>query len=327
MKGIILCASILTVFANPIENILKHPVCGCSRNHLTDDSGKSAVAFPYLPRCNPPHRSVTMEPFTPFAGPCANGLPPWHHFDRPFNDDSGYASGDSDSAPFLSSDPDNDHEYTNQVPPWMQRHRTAAFASAPWSHPVALTACHPFHDSFSDSYDLPHPLPFEEPPNDHVSSSQPQPPPSYHRREVYDRGPGHMASRSDPEEKTSSSPLDFEEHRARIPDAPSSLGNRTDHHPPSPNPLRLDFSSPDVKTEALYPLPSITSARPYDEEGYPTPCSAPPRPQCQHRSASHDAQLYPERTALEKDRRALRKREKSLSQREGGGSCPSSAGP
>lgn len=312
MKAIILCASILTVFANPIENISKHPVCGCSHNQLTDDSGKSAVACPYLPRCNPPHCSVTMEPFTPFAGPCANGLPPWHHFDRPFNDDSGYASEDSDSAPFLSLDPANDHEYTNQVNhglPWMQRHRTAALISAPWSHPVSLRACHPFHDLFSDSYDLPQPLPFEEPPNDHVSSSQPQPPPSYHGREVIDRGPGHTASPWDLEEKTSSSPLDFAEHRARIPDAPSSLSkSETAHRPPSPNPLRLDFSSPDVKTEALYPLPSITSARPHDEEGYPMPRSAPPRPHCQYRSARHDAaawrQLYHERTQLEKDRRA-----------------------
>lgn len=313
------------------RNILKHPVCGSSRNQLTDDSGKSAVAFPYLPRCNPPHRSVTMEPFTPFAGPCANGLPPWHHtghFDPPFNDDSGYASEDSDSAPFLSLDPDNDHEYTNQVNhglPWIQRHRTAAFVSAPWSHPVAFRACHPFQESFSDSYDLPQPLPFEEQPNDYVSSSQLQPPPSYHRREVFDRGPGHMASRWDLEEKTSSSPPDFEEHRARIPDAISSLSNRvrceTDHHPSSPNPLRHDISSPEVKTEALHSLAPITSARPYDEEGYSMPCSARPRPQCQHRSSSHDAQLaaawrqlYQERTELEKDRRALRKREMSLLQ-------------
>ena len=263
-----------------------------------------------------------MEPFTPVAGPCANGLPPWHHtghFDRPFNDDSGYASEDSDSAPFLSSDPDRDHGYTNQVDhglPWMQRHRTAAVVSAPWSHPVALRACHPFQDSFSDSYDLPQPLPFEQQPNDYVSSSQLQPPTSYHRREAFDRGPGHMASRRDLDEKTSSSPLDFEEHKARIPDALSSLSNRihseTDHHPPSPNSLR---PSPEVKTEALYPLASITSARPYDEEGYSMPTASMSTSLCKPRRTTQLAaawrQLYVSRA------HGARERQKRFEEEEG----------
>ena len=302
-----------------------------------DGPGKPTVAFPYLPRCNPTHRSVTMEPSTAFAGPYANGLPPWHHtgyLDRPFNDDSGYASEDSDSTPFLSSDPDHDHEYTNPVNhglPWMQRHCAAAFVSAQWSHPVAFRAWPPFHDPFNDSsrtYDLPQALPFEEQPNNYELGSRLKPTTSYNRREILDRGPGHTTSPWDLEEKIW--PLDFEEHRARVPDALPSLSNRviqseTYHYPPSPNSLRHNSPSPEVKLETSESLNSITSAQSDDRNGNLMPSSAQPRPQCQHRYSSHDAQLaaawrqlYQERTELDKDRRALRKREKSLLRRREG---------
>ena len=271
-----------------------------------------------------------MEPFTPFAGPCANGLPPWHHsghLDHPVNDDSGYATEDSDSAPFLPLDPDNDHEYTSHVNhglPWMQRHRAAAFVSARWSHPVAFRACPPFHDSFNDSsrtYDLPQPLPFEEQPINYVSGSRLKPTTSYNL-ELFEREPGQTASCWDLEEKAS--PLDFEEHRARVPDALPSLSDRviqseTDHYPFPPNSLRHDFASPKVKFEALQSLGSITSTQLDDRNGNLMSSSARPRPQCQHQYSGHDAQLaaawrqlYQERTELEKDRRALRKKEKSL---------------
>ena len=302
-----------------------------------DDPGKPTVAIPYLPRYNPTHCSVTMEPSTAFAGPYANGLPPWHHtgyLDRPFNDDSGYASEDSDSTPFLSLDPDNDHEYSSHVnhgSPWMQRPRAAAFVSAQWSHPVAFRACPPFHDSFSDSskiYDLPQALPFEEQPMNYELGSRAKPTTSYNRHEIFDREPDHTASWWDLEEKAS--PLGFEEHRARVPDALPSLSDRviqseTDHYPVPPNSLRHNSQNPEVKLEVLQSLGPITSARPDDRNGNMMPSSAQPRPQCQYQYPSHDAQLaaawrqlYQERTELEKDRRALRKREKSLLQREEG---------
>lgn len=66
-----------------------------------------------------------MTFFTPFAAPYVNGPPPWHHgghFDRPFHDDSGYASEDSDSVPLSSLDPDSFYEGTDQYPPWTRRH-------------------------------------------------------------------------------------------------------------------------------------------------------------------------------------------------------------
>ena len=293
-----------------------------------------------------------MEPFPPFAAPYANGLPPWDrsgHFDRPLDDDSGYASDDSDSAPFLSLDPDNSDDYTNHInhaPPWMQRHQpAAAIVSAQWSRPVAFSACHGFHDSSSDSsrtYGLPQALPFEEQqPNNYELGSRLKPTTttSYNRRgEIFDRETfGHTAPHWDLfEEKTS--PLDVEEHKSRVPDTLPSLSNRiikneTEHYPPSPNPNPLvpNAPIPEIESEDSQSLGSITSTQPDNWNGNGNgngnmlPSTTRPRSQCHNQyysSSSHDAELtaawralYRERRELENDRRVLmrkRKREKSL---------------
>ena len=49
-----------------------------------------------------------MEPVTPGTSFCATGPPSWHH------NDSGYASEDSDSLPFVPLDSDNPHSETGQ---------------------------------------------------------------------------------------------------------------------------------------------------------------------------------------------------------------------
>lgn len=186
-----------------------------------------------------------MAFFTPFAAPYVNGPPPWlhgGHFDRPFHDDSGYASEDSDSVPLSSLDPDSlyeDNDPLDQYPPWTGRHRAAAFVDAQCSRPVAFRTCNPLHDPCNDShrtYDLPPSLPFEQ--QQHRYNNHPDPwldptTTSYHR-EHFGREP---AFRRDL--RATAPPLDIEEHRSRVPDTLPPLDNRveseseTEHSPPS----------------------------------------------------------------------------------------------
>lgn len=266
-----------------------------------------------------------MEPFTPFASPYANALPSWHHgghFDRSSHDDSGYASDDSDSVSFLSLDPVDFYGNTDQVDHKFSRtwrHRAAAFVNAQWSRPAPSRACHPLHDSFNEgwrTYALPQPLAFEQHHNKIESGPRPQPTTLYNR-ENFGREPGHIASEWNLEDSVS--PLDFEEHRARVPDALPSLSNRieseTDHFPPRSS--SLGSPSPEAELNAPISKGSTTSAQPSQR----TESSMRPSARClgQDQSPNHDAQLaaawqqlYQDRTELEKERRALSKKEESL---------------
>ena len=268
-----------------------------------------------------------MEPSTPFAGPDATSRPSWHHgghFDHSFHDDSGYASEDSDSVPSLSPDPDIFHEdidQFDQAPPWTPPHRAAAFVNAQWSRPAACRTCHPIHDSFDDSwraYELPHPLPFEQQRNKCESGSWLKPS-TCHNRGICGRRPGFTASRwDDPEEDIS--PLDFEEHRARVPYTLPSFGNRieseTEQSSPSSSSIRHNISSLEVSSKAppseSLPKPSQPDPRTKN------PMHSPPQRQCQFQPSSHDAQLaaawqqlYQERMELDKEKNALKQNQKS----------------
>ncbi|CAF9924904.1 MAG: hypothetical protein ALECFALPRED_002861 [Alectoria fallacina] len=268
-----------------------------------------------------------MEPLTPFAGPCANGLSPWHHgghTDRSFQDDSGYASEDSDFVPFPfpfpSPDPDHNLEHVDQVNddlPSGRRHRAAAFVNAQWSHPTAFRVCHPVNNSLNDNwrrYDLPQPLAFEQQRNNYESGSRLKPT-ACSNRESFGREPGHTASR-----------WDLEAHRAYVPETLQSLCNRveseTDGSSLSSSSIRHGSLSSDAKGKAPQPRGSTASAQHGGRTELSMQSSA--RRPLQRRSSGHDArlaaawqQLYQDRTELEKERRALTKKGKSLLKRKG----------
>ena len=268
-----------------------------------------------------------MDHFTPFASPYANVPPSWHHgahFDSSaFHDDSGYASEDYEFLPFLSLDPDKIHFDNNQVDrdfPRARHHRAAAFVNAQWSHPTASRAYQPSHDPLNDSwrtYDLPQPLSFEQQRNNYASGSRLKPA-TFYNPENFGPEHGRTPSRWDLEENTS--PLDFEEHRARVPNTLPSLSNRieseTDRSSSSSGSIRHGFHSPKAKSKDPQFRGSPTSAEPHHRTTHSVRSSA--RSQRQHQSPSRDAQLaiawqqlYQERTEFEKEKRALRKKKKA----------------
>lgn len=240
-----------------------------------------------------------MEPFTPFASLYANGPPPWHHggrFDRSFHDDSGYASEDSDVVQFSSSDPAHILEETDQAnrdSHRTRRHRAAALVNAQWSRPAAFRACRPLDDSFNDNqrtYDLPQPLSFEQQRNDYGPGPRLRPT-AFYDREDFCREASHTASRWDHEENIP--PLNFEEHRARVPDDLLSLGNRieseTDTSSPSSSSIRHGSPSPEAKSKAPQSRASTTFAQPGHRSESSMRSSA--RRQRQDQSSSRDVQL------------------------------------
>lgn len=268
-----------------------------------------------------------METFTPFARPYANDLPSWHHgghSDRSFHDDSGYASEDPDILPYPSLDSNhiyNDTDQVNHDATRMRRHRAAAFVNAQWSRPAASRACHPFGDPVNDdprTHGLPQPLAFEQQRNNYESGSRLKPT-DFYNRENFGRGPDHKGSWWDFEEKIP--PLDFEEHRARVPDTLPPLSNRieseTDRSSASSSSIRHGSPSPEAKQKASQSRGFTISA----QTGHRTESSmrSSARRQRQTQSPSHDAQLaaawqhlYEERTKLEKEKKGLRKKEKYL---------------
>ncbi len=240
-----------------------------------------------------------MDHFTPFASPYASVPHSWHHgghFDSSyFHDDSGYASEDYEYLPFISLDPDKTYFDNNQVDrdfPRTRHHRAAAFVNAQWSHPTASRAYHPSHDPLNDSwrtYDLPQPLSFEQQCTNYASGSRPKPA-AFYNPENLGR---HTASRWDSEENIS--PLDFEEHRARVPDTLPSLSNRieseTDRSSSSSSSgsVRHGFHSPKAKAKAPHFRGSPKPAEPRHRTKHSVRSSA--RSQRQHQSPSRDAQL------------------------------------
>ncbi|KAF6238902.1 hypothetical protein HO173_002774 [Letharia columbiana] len=161
-------------------------------------------------------------------------------------------------------------------------------------------------------YDLPQPLPFEEQRYIYDSGSRLRPT-AFYDRENFGREPGHAASWWGSEESIPA--LEFEEHRARVPDALPSLNNRiesgTDRSSPSSISTRHGSRSPE---EASQSGGSTTSTQP-DRRTQSSMRSSARRPR-RNQSSSRDAQLaaawqqlYHERTELEKERRALSKKE------------------
>ena len=272
-----------------------------------------------------------MDRSTHFASPLSNSPPSWHHgghFDPSPLNDSGYASEEYDFMPFLVIEPDNtygDDDHAGRDSPRTRRRLpAAAFINAQWSHPATSRANHHFHDSLNDSwrtYDLLQPLPFEQERNNYASGSRLKPTTSY-SHENFGREHGHTASRWDLEEN--SPPLNFEEHRARVPDTLPSLRDRieseTDHSSTSSSSSQQGSRSLEVKSNAPQSRGSTKSAQPsHSTQSSMRPSS---RRQRQSQSSSRDAQLvaawqqlYQERMKIEKERRALRKKEMSLLQR------------
>lgn len=272
-----------------------------------------------------------MEPFSPFTSPDVNGLPSWHHgghVDRSFNDDSGYASEDPDSVPSLSSNPDIIYRSTDQVGRGSFRtrhHRAAAFVNAQWSPPAAFRAGPLFQGPFKDNWRsccLPPPLSFEQQRNDYEAGSGVRST-AFHNSENFHRERGRPASWYTSGEHVS--PLDFDKHKARVPNTLPSLNSRiqneTDRPSLSSSSIRHGSPSPEVIPEALqFRGPTTPGQHVHRGESSMRPSA---RYQRQHRSSSHDAQLaaawqqlYQERTELDKEQRALkRKKERSLLQR------------
>ena len=261
-----------------------------------------------------------MEPFTPFASPYANGPPPWHHggrFDRSFHDDSGYASEDSDIVQFSSSDPAHILEGTDQAnrdSHRTRRHRAAAFVNAQWSRPAAFRAFRPLDDSINDNpYDLPQPLSFEQQRNDYETGPRLMPT-AFYNREDFGREAGHTAPRWDHEENIP--PLNFEEHRARVPDDLPSLSNRIESETEtcslSSSSTRHESPSPEAKLNTPQFRASTTFAQPGPRTESSMRWSA--RRPCRDEPPSRDVQLatawrqlHQERTDFENEKRAVRK--------------------
>ena len=323
----------LALFANPIKIAFKIPVCGCHGNQITSGSGKPIAAFIFFIREKLilfAQSVLNMEHSTSFTSPHANGPPSWHrgkHLDRSVRDDSGHASEDSDSVPFLSLDASGASRDTDQSDhdlPGPRPHGAAAFINAQWSRPAVFRACRPFHDSPNNSwciYDLSQPLSFEQQRNSYEPGSR-LPLTISSNREDVGREPCSTPLEWHFEEYMS--PLDFEKHGARVPNALPSLSSRieseTEHSSLSMSSIRQDYPIPEVELTTPQFTGSTMSARPdYKTE---TPMRSSARRQGQHQSSSHDAQLaaawqqlYHERTELKNDKRALRKKEKSLLQR------------
>ena len=269
-----------------------------------------------------------MEPFTPSASANASIPSSWHHgghFGPSFHD-SAYAREDSDSVPLLLSDPSKTYGGTNQVhriSPRTRHHRAAAFVSAQLSHPAASRACHLSHDSFTCSrrtHDL-QPRAFEQHHGNDESGSYLQPTASYNQ-ENFGREPGHIAFRSGVEENIS--PLDFEEHRVRVPHTLVSLSNRTegetDHPLHSSTSIRHGSVTPDIDLKAAQSRSTIKPTEPgYRSDDSVRSSARRPRqnqlPRGDAQLAAAWQQLYQERTELEKERRDLRKKEKSFLRR------------
>lgn len=303
------------------RNKLKHPVCGCCRNQLNGGSGKLTAVFTFFIRGILLLIAQPVSDMEPFASAYANRLPSWHyggHFDRSFHNDSAYASEDCDFVPFPSLDLNQIYEDTDEVDrdsPRTRRHRAAAIVNAQWSRPAVSGARHPLDDSFDDNwriYDLPQPLPFEEQRYIYDSGSRLRPT-AFYDRENFGREPGHAASWWGSEESIPA--LEFEEHRARVPDALPSLNNRiesgTDRSSPSSISTRHGSRSPEEVSQSGG---STTSTQP-DHRTRSSMRSSARRPR-RNQSSSRDTQLaaawqqlYHERTELEEGRRALRKKE------------------
>ena len=268
-----------------------------------------------------------MEPFTSLGGTYGHGPPSWHHarhFDPSFYDDSGYSSEDSDRVEFPPLSPEQNYRNTDQLDnaiPKTRRHRASAFVGAQWSRPADLRPYYRSHNSSNDSwraYDLPRPLAFEQQRNSYEPSSRPKPP-AYHDRETFGREPAPPASRWGLEENIS--PLDVEDHRARVPDTLPSLSNRIEND--------TDPSSPPFDSiPPFFPTPRIDPKAPSSSRGYPTAApgqiaeSLSARRFRRNQSSSRDTalaaawqQLYEERLELEKEKRASREGDEFLARR------------
>ena len=265
-----------------------------------------------------------MEPFIPFASPHSNGLPPWHYdrnLDHSFHDDSGYASEDSEFQPSPSLYISHVYEDTNQdhhYPPWTWHNQATAFINAQKSPPTASRICHLHHDSIDHSrrsYILPQPLSFEQQCNYNESGHQ-RAPATFHNRENFGRDLGHTPPWGVLEENTS--PLAFEEHKSRIPDALPSLRKCIESEPDeslsSPSSTRHGFPTLETKLD----VPRTRRSRKSTHPGYETKSSmrSPAgRPRRHQTTSSRDAQLaatwqqhYHERMELDKERRASRRK-------------------
>ena len=223
-----------------------------------------------------------MDFYTPFAGPYTNGPAPWHlggHFVCSFNDDSGYASSDSDPPPYPSFDPDNDIDGDadpfDHVSPRPRYQQATVLVNTQYSHTAAAFAAfrphHRYRGSSKKGYDLPQPLPFEQQGRNYEYTSQRNPTPSYHRGNR-DREPNLTASLQDVRANTTSS-LNFNEHGARLPDTLSPLSDRvveieTEEEsslPRSSTPSRREASSfpdnnnPELLKTKLPPQPRSSS--------------------------------------------------------------------
>ena len=292
------------------------------------------ILHPWTPPFSTLSQSSTMQPFVPSASPYSNDLPPWHYdgsFDYSFHDDSGYASEDSEFVPSPSLYPNHIYKGSNQDhqdPPWKWRHQAPAFINAQWSPPMAPRACHLHRDSIDDSrrpHDLPQQLSFEQQYKYHESGHQ-QVPSTSHSHESFGRYLGHTPSWGNSEENIS--PLDIEEHKARIPDALPSLSKRieseADESLSSSCSTQHSSPSPEAKPDVPRTRRSRKSTHPsYRTESSKRSLVEPPR---RHQTTlSRDTQLggawqehHHERMVLEKERRAPRRqRTGSLLQRKG----------
>ena len=282
-----------------------------------------------------------MDFHTPFEGSDMNGPAPWHlggHFFSSFNDDSGYASSDSDSPPYPFFDPDNDihgdADRFDHVSPWPRYQQAAVLVNAQYSHPAAaFRPHHPYHGSSNKGYDLPPPLPFEQQRRNYEYTSQRNPTPSYHRGNP-DREPSHTASFQDFRANTTSS-LNFNERSARLPDILPPLSDRVVESeteesslPRSSTPIRRETSFPDDKQELKTKAPPLQSRssspispripRKMGENPPPSSSAAGRDGPCRHHSSLSDGgqrrladawrQLYQERKEFEEEKRALESR-------------------
>ena len=268
-----------------------------------------------------------MNPISPYASPYTNRPVSWHrgeYLNHSVHDDSGYASEDSDSVPFLSLDPHSPHgdiDLSDYNSPWTQRHRATAFIDAQWSRLGIVRARYPSHDPFNNRWgihDLPQTLAFEQQCPDYGYGSRLRPTTRY-SRENLGHGHGFTASGWEWEENTSSQ--ESEEDRARVPDILPSLNDRIENEielaSPPASPIRHDSPNPEVKLKAPQSR-GLTKSAPTDNRTKNTMRSSAQH-QHQHHPSSHDANLatawqdiYQERMELEKDRRALDKKGRSM---------------
>ena len=273
-----------------------------------------------------------MDFHTPFRGPYMNAPASWHlggHFIYSFNDDSGYASSDSDSSPFPSFDTDDTihagidpFDHVSHWPPYRQN---TAFVNAQSFHPVAAFSLHhPYHISSNETYDLPPPLPFEQQRRNYQYTSNANTSPSYHRGNR-DREPSHIASLQELRANTHAS-LNFNERSARLPNSLPPLHDRVVESesevspsslPRPSTPIRHDASFPDddnpeLKTKHMSSSPTLSSPpRTLRRKGEGASAARRNGPR-RHRSSLSDAgqrkladewrDLYRERKAFEEEK-------------------------